>query len=104
MISKIGERLFFKLIEMKKCDNSAKRGFVLKENEMLDKTEETARKFIEAGECYSLRQLAVSGNDLMELGLSGSEIGSMLRELLGLVIEEKLENDKKILMNYVKWR
>ena len=104
IISKIGERLFFKLVEMKKCDNSAKRKFVLKENEMLDETAETARKFIEAGECCSLRQLAVSGNDLMKLGLSGSEIGSRLKELLNLVTEEKLENNRETLMNFVKRR
>lgn len=104
MISRIGTKLFFELIEMKKCDNSAKNTFVLKENKRLDEAAENAREFVESGECCSLHQLAVCGSDLAELGLIGREIGEMLKELLFLVIEEKLDNNKESLINFVKRR
>lgn len=104
MISRIGTDLFFELVKMKKCDNSAKNSFVLKENKKLDEAAVTAHKFIEAGECCSLHQLAVCGNDLAELGLKGREIGETLKELLSLVIEEKLYNNKESLINFVKRR
>ena len=53
--------------------------------------------------CVTLRQLAVSGRDLMELGMNpGREIGSMLSELLEYVIDDPKRNEKEILRGYVK--
>ena len=54
-------------------------------------------------ECVTLRQLAVSGRDLMELGMQpGRELGSMLSELLEYVIDDPTRNKKEILCGYVK--
>ena len=50
----------------------------------------------------SLSQLAVRGGDLTALGLRGPAVGELLRELLELVIEEKLPNDREMLMTYVR--
>ena len=53
--------------------------------------------------CVTLRQLAVSGRDLMDLGMNpGREIGSMLSELLEYVIDDPKRNEKEILRGYVK--
>ena len=54
-------------------------------------------------DCVTLRQLAVSGRDLMDLGMNpGREIGSMLSELLEYVIDDPKRNEKEILRGYVK--
>ena len=54
-------------------------------------------------ECYNLSMLTVNGEDLMKAGIpKGVLLGSVLNELLNLVIEEKLENNKETLMNYVR--
>lgn len=56
-------------------------------------------------ECVTLRQLAVSGRDLMDLGMCpGREMGSMLSELLEYVIDDPARNDKDILCDYVRSR
>lgn len=53
--------------------------------------------------CVTLRQLAVGGRDLMDLGMTpGMEIGSMLSELLEYVIDDPKRNEKEILCAYVK--
>ncbi len=53
--------------------------------------------------CVTLRQLAVGGRDLMDLGMTpGREIGSMLSELLEYVIDDPKRNEKEILCAYVK--
>lgn len=50
--------------------------------------------------CFTLRDLAVSGNDLCELGFkSGREIGDMLNFLLQKVMNGELKNDKETLLN-----
>lgn len=53
--------------------------------------------------CVTLRQLEVSGRDLMKLGMQpGREMGDMLNELLELVIDDPEMNEKERLCNYVK--
>ncbi len=104
MMSTIGDKLFFELMEMKKCDNSAKNDFVRDENTVLDKLIADGRRIIENNECRNLHMLAVNGNDLIKTGLNGAEIGKTLNKLLNLVIEEKLLNDHDILLNYIKQR
>ncbi|MBQ8298089.1 MAG: HD domain-containing protein, partial [Ruminococcus sp.] len=104
LVSKVGAELFFELVELKKADNLAKRSFVLKENPKLDSAAEEARKFIRAGECCSLNQLAVNGGDLAEIGLKGRELGQTLNEILDLIIEEKLENSKTSIIKFLKER
>lgn len=52
--------------------------------------------------CFSLKDLAIRGNDLMALGYTGKEIGTCLNRLLELVIEETLPNEKEALLRWAK--
>ncbi|MBQ7669832.1 MAG: HD domain-containing protein [Clostridia bacterium] len=67
-----------------------------------DKIAAIAEEIVRENECFSLRDLAVNGNDMTSLGLSGPEIGEALHELLSLVIDEELPNDKEALIEYIK--
>ncbi len=60
-------------------------------------------EIIENKEVFNIKDLAVNGDDLMKEGFKkGKEIGLILNDILNLVIEEKLENDKNVLLGYVK--
>ena len=50
--------------------------------------------------CLGLKDLAVNGNDLMALGYRGKEIGICLNALLEQVVDERLPNEKKALLNW----
>ncbi len=55
-----------------------------------------------AGDCVSLKDLAVKGEDLIALGLRpGREIGDMLSEFLDIVIEDPSMNDREILLSKI---
>ena len=51
--------------------------------------------------CLSLSQLAVTGKDLMDLGLRGRDIGDTLQRLLKEVVAGNLENKKEALLRAV---
>lgn len=53
---------------------------------------------IKSGECFSMKHLAVTGDDLLELGLRGREVGEMLRFLLDYVIEYPGNNQRDLLL------
>ena len=57
---------------------------------------------LENGECFRLCDLEISGADLLSLGFEGKQIGATLEEILNLVIEEKLTNNKEKLIEYIK--
>ena len=50
---------------------------------------------------YKISDLALSGTDLTELGLSGEAVGKMLSRLLSEVIEERLQNEREALTEFV---
>ena len=52
--------------------------------------------------CTKIKELAISGSDLLSLGFSGRKTGIVLDALLNLVIEEKCENGKDALINAAK--
>ncbi len=54
--------------------------------------------------CLSLKDLAVKGNDLMDLGFTGKAIGQMLNALLEQVLDEQLPNEKEALLSYLQIR
>ena len=102
LISKMGLEGFLLLMEVKKSDNLAKNDFVLAENTWFDQCAETARRLVEEENCFSVKDLAVNGSDLMELGMKGREIGDCLKKLLELVMDEQLPNHRSALLNFIK--
>lgn len=60
--------------------------------------EKEMRAVLKSGECFSLKHLAVSGDDLLSMGLRGPELGEMLNFLLDYVMEYPENNRREILL------
>lgn len=56
---------------------------------------------IERGDCITLKQLAVKGNDLVAMGIEGKNIKSTLEKLLNIVIENPNLNVKEKLLKLI---
>lgn len=54
-------------------------------------------------DCFSLKDLAVNGNDLKKLGLEGKQIGAVLQNLLEKVMKDELPNKKPELLAEAVW-
>lgn len=95
-LSKLGEDVFFKLIELEAAfaDGDKKAE--------LNKTKATAESIIECGECYKISDLEISGKDLLELKIEGREIGKVLEKLLASVTNGETPNDKAKLIEKAK--
>ena len=56
-----------------------------------------AQKYQE--DCFSLKYLAINGHDLIQLGYKpGKEIGTILKQLLEMVIDGKMVNEHNQLL------
>lgn len=100
VITEIGEDLFPLYLEVKEADSLAQSDF--KRREKLDYLEEVRglyAKIMGRGDCLSLKDLAVSGKDLIDAGMKpGKEIGTVLAEMLKDVIGDPDHNNKDYLM------
>lgn len=56
------------------------------------------KEITERGDCISVKDLDIDGNDLMELGITGARIGETLNRLLHIVMENPKLNDKATLV------
>lgn len=60
------------------------------------------RDITERGDCISIKDLDITGNDLMEYGLKGPAIGETLEKLLHIVIENPKLNEKSTLIALIE--
>lgn len=100
-LSKYGEELFFDLIKLKRADTLGLAPEFHSRDKHFDALEDIAKKLLSEKPCFSLKDLAINGNDLSELGFEGREIGEKLRLLLQAVIENKVQNTKDDLISFL---
>lgn len=102
-LNKVTPEVFLNLLELQKADCLAQSPNYRYRLEEIKKVKQIALEIMEKGSPFSIKDLSINGKDLMSMGfIQGNEIGKILNDLLELVIEEKVSNDKDILISYVK--
>ena len=99
----IGEDLFPYYMEVRRADVMAQSMYLRDEKiQNLDEIEKIYGDIISAGQCVSLKDLAVTGRDLIAAGITpGKEIGEKLNQLLDIVIDDPSLNTKETLLKYL---
>lgn len=105
-INRMGEDIFPLIIAVHRADISAQSDY--KKQEKLEKLayiEKTYEDICSRKEAVSLKDLAINGSDLIALGMKpGRQIGEMLHELLELVLEDPVLNQKEELLERCRRR
>lgn len=99
LLNRIGEENFILLLKVQRADIMAQSMY--EREEKLSSVERGKAYFdeiIAENECFSLKDLNINGKDLIALGIRGRGIGVILNELLRLVINEEIENQKNKLI------
>ena len=101
LLAKVGEEEIFTLLELQKADRLCSS-----KDENIDDLlirEERIKNILEEREVYEENQLAIDGNDVIELGYAqGKIIGEILAYLLEEVLENPKLNKKEILIEMIK--
>lgn len=105
-MNKIGVELFPYYLAVRLADTKAQSSYERREKlENIIQIRELYQTALRNRECVTLKGLAVTGTDLMQLGVApGKGLGILLEELLDKVIEDPTWNTKKRLCDYVKER
>ena len=103
-VNKIGEDIFPMLLQVKRADTMAQSEYMRREKlDNLEQWKILYDRIIEEKQCVSLKTLAVTGTDLIAMGMKpGKEIGEMLHKLLDVVLENPEYNTKEQLLQKAK--
>ena len=103
LLRRLGEEDFFRLLDLKRGDAVAHAPKYRGRVGACDRIEALAREILEKEQCFSLRDLAVNGDDLLSLGCPrGPVLGRTLESLLEAVISGAVPNDREALLQLAK--
>ena len=100
-IFKRGEENILNVLELKRAD--IKIGKKIAKLKQLEKMEQKVREVLEEKPAVSLKDLAIKGKDLIDLGYQeGVELGGMLKKLLEIVIDKPELNRRERLLEFLE--
>lgn len=103
-LNRIGELQFRKLLEVRMADIKAhSKGTQQSRIERCLALHDILDQVVAQEQCFSMKDLAISGRDIMALGIpEGETIGKILNHILDLVINGELPNEKDPQIQAVK--
>jgi tRNA nucleotidyltransferase (CCA-adding enzyme) len=102
-LNRMGEEDFCALLKIKRADSLAQNPAYRDRLNQLDAVQPILEQILSEQQCFSQKDLKVSGNDLIALGIPpGPKIGSLLSRLLDAVINGNTPNEKEALLNLAK--
>lgn len=104
LLGLLGEEQVFRLFRLSEGDLSGQAPYLYQERiGAIRQTEALAREILAQGQCLTLKDLEVDGNDLLALGYEkGPSLGKALKKLLEEVLEGSLANEQAALLKRAK--
>lgn len=103
-LNKIGEKQFRRLLEVRKADIKGQKSDYEKSRiDKVNNIENILDEILQEQECFSLKDLAVNGNDVKKtMNLKeGKDVGYCLNEILKRVIDGELNNNRDDLIYWM---
>ena len=95
----IGRSCFCDYLNIQKADNAAKSNYLREEKlKRLRDVEILYKRILERGDCLTIGELAINGDDLLAAGIRGKEIGEKLNRALQIVLEDPAKNVREMLL------
>lgn len=105
-MNRLGPDLFEKLLLVQRADTMAQSSYCRDQKiGRIEAVEACMRQIIAEKQCITLKELALTGADLINLGLQpGPRIGEILNQALEQVLEEPSRNRREYLLSYARER
>ncbi len=101
-LSRLGSQRMDQLLTLQEADMGSKGTGKPEEMRQFSQLRQLIAEIEAENACLTLKDLAVSGHDMIALGFTGKEIGQMLTLLLDLVLDEQIPNKRDALLRHAK--
>lgn len=102
LVSRLGFDGALSLLRLQEADMGSKGTGEAEEENIFPQLFALLEEIRQEDSCLTVKDLAVDGNDLISLGLTGRAIGQALNTLLDQVLDEALPNEKEALLEYLR--
>lgn len=103
LLSKHGEEAARQLIELLRADTLGLSESYHSRVDIFEEANAVMDELLrEDSSCFTLRDLAINGNDVMAMGFKGKQIGQVLQSCLDAVLEERIPNERGPLLSYAQ--
>ena len=102
-VNRIGEEFFPMIFDFNKADIMAQSFYNREEKlEDLEALKQAYLKVKKSGDCVNIKDLAVTGSDVIKAGVSaGPQVGAILKALLEEVLDDPSKNNKEYLLSRI---
>jgi len=99
-LNRLGPETFFQLLEVKRADSMGQAHEKVQDRlTELDTLRAKANEIVAQGQCFTLKDMAVNGRDVIAAGtVPGPEVGRVLNKLLEKVLNGELPNEREVLL------
>ena len=88
--------VLLEILEIKRADNMATGNMSEALKHKFGEIGQMMQDILARQQCFSIKNLAVSGRDIISLGIDeGPQVGAVLQQLLDAVIDGEIENDRE---------
>lgn len=102
LIMSLGEKNTARLFDLILANTNSKNDLDKEKGQILiDRLKNRIEEIEKMGKIPDIRDISISGVDLINLGFEAKEIGKIKNEIYDLILDEKLENEKEVIINYL---
>ncbi len=102
LLNQLGEADTRRLIALQRADTCGQAPVCLERLPLLEKAGQLLDALLREKACFSLRDLAVNGDDMLALGLRGKAVGAALDVCLCAVLDGAVPNERAALLQHVQ--
>ena len=102
LIMGLGEKNMARLFDLILANTNSKNDLDKEKGQILiDRLKNRIEEIEKMGKIPDIRDISISGVDLINLGFEAKEISKIKNEIYDLILDEKLENEKEVIINYL---
>lgn len=102
LLSKFGEKFVFDLIAVQIADNAGQLPLHAERPAQFEHAKQIVKQIVAENDCFSLKKMAINGNDVKSFGYVGKQIGDVLQKCLNAIVCGNLTNKREKLLDYIK--
>lgn len=102
LLNRFGPEMTGQLIDIHRADTAGQPPSCACRYAEFDRVETLMENILAAQACFSLKDLAINGSDIVALGFRGPEVGRQLNACLEAVMDSRVPNEREALLEWIK--
>lgn len=101
LMNRLGSDAALQIVGIHRADTAGQHPDCAYRYAEFDEVQAMMQKVIDEQACFSVKNLAINGNDILAKGLHGKQVGTALQRTLNAVIDGEVPNEKDDLLAFV---